>query len=196
MLEKLCPLILIILWISLSNTANLIAQSDSALTNSKTKAVFLDTTQAAVHSPKKAAIYSAVLPGAGQVYNKKYWKVGVIAAGAGGLVYATRFNQNNYNTYKSELIKRQQNQGGYDSALDKYTDANLLELQNYYRRFRDLSLIGIVFLYVLNIVDATVDAHLMNFDIGTDLSLQVRPQPVYSAYRPFPIPGLGLTLGF
>ena len=196
MLEKTCQLILIILWISLYNSVSLIAQSDSTLPNPKTNTGFLDTPVAVVHSPKKAAIYSAVLPGAGQVYNKKYWKVGVIAAGAGGLIYATRFNQSRFNTYKSELIKRQQNQGGYDSALDKYTDANLLELQNYYRRFRDLSLIGIVFLYVLNIVDATVDAHLMDFDIGTDLSLNVRPQPVYTAYHPLPFPGLGLTFGF
>jgi hypothetical protein len=176
------------------NSVNVSAQTDSASTSPKP--AMEDTIKKAIHSPKKAAIYSAILPGAGQVYNKKYWKLGVLAAGAGGLAFAVHTNQSRYTLYKSELIKRQQNQGGYDAELDQYTDSNLQELQNYYRRFRDLSLIGVVFLYALNILDAAVDAHLMDFDISTDLSLQLRPQPVFSSISSVPFPGLGLTFGF
>ncbi|MEZ5172092.1 MAG: DUF5683 domain-containing protein [Bacteroidia bacterium] len=61
------------------------------------------------HSPKRAALYSAVLPGLGQAYNKKYWKIPIIAVGAGALVYGYNFNQSRYSLFKEELIKRQQN---------------------------------------------------------------------------------------
>lgn len=149
-----------------------------------------------VHSPKKAALYSAVLPGAGQVYNKKYWKVGVIAAGAGALIYGLNFNQRNFSLYKSELIKRQQNLGGLDANLELYTDANLSELQDFYRRNRDLTVVGLALLYALNIIDATVDAHLYDFNVSDDLSLRIRPTMISSLYSALPVPAIGLQVRF
>lgn len=132
-----------------------------------------------VHSPKKAALLSAVLPGAGQAYNRKYWKIGIIYAGAGALVYALDFNTRNYRQFKSELIYRQQNGNKKaDLSLERYSNDNLNELQSYYRRNRDLTLIGFALLYAVNIIDATVDAHLFDFDISDDLSMQVRPTPI------------------
>jgi len=127
------------------------------------------------HSPRKAAIYSAILPGLGQAYNKKYWKIGVIAAGTGALIYSLNFSQGLYRTFKSELINRQQNLGGLNPELNLYSDANLNELQSYYRRNRDLSIIGMFLLYALNIIDANVDGHLFDFNVNEDLSLNLKP---------------------
>lgn len=149
-----------------------------------------------VHSPKKAALYSALLPGAGQVYNRKYWKVGVLVAGTGALVYGYRFNTRYYNQFKGELIQRQQTgQAWIDPGLQRYTNDNLNELQSFYRRNRDLTFIGFALLYAANIIDATVDAHLFDFDVSDDLSLIVRPQPVYSAVSGIR-PGIGITFTF
>jgi hypothetical protein len=148
----------------------------------KTEQVFTDTSKVRKdsilpHSPRKAAIYSAILPGLGQAYNKKYWKIGIIVAGTGALIYSLNFSQGLYKTYKSELIKRQQNLGDLNPEFNLYTDANLNELQSYYRKNRDLSLIGFALLYALNIIDANVDAHLFDFNVNEDLSLNLRPNP-------------------
>jgi hypothetical protein len=133
------------------------------------------TDSIAVHSPKRAAVLSAVLPGAGQFYNKKYWKIGVIAAGTGGLIYSYQFNQRYFRLYKNELIIREQKSGTPDPELERYTNDNLSELQSFYRRNRDLTVIGFALLYTLNILDATVDAHLFDFDMNESLSMSVRP---------------------
>lgn len=148
----------------------------------KNKITAIDTSKAVKdsiipHSARKAAIYSAILPGLGQAYNKKYWKIGIIVAGTGALIYSLNFSQGLYKTYKSELIKRQQNLGDLNPELNLYSDANLNELQSYYRRNRDLSIIGMFLLYALNIVDANVDGHLFDFDVSEDLSLKISPSP-------------------
>lgn len=124
------------------------------------------------HSPRKATMLSAFLPGAGQYYNKKYWKIPIIYAGFGALAYSVGFNQQNYRFFKDELIRRQQGVGTLDPDLERYSNANLDELQSFYRRNRDLSYIGIALLYVINIIDATVDAHLFEFDMSDELSLK------------------------
>lgn len=147
-----------------------------------------------VHSPKKAGLYSAILPGMGQAYNRKYWKIGVLAAGAGALIYGYQFNQRNYTSFKGELIKRQQGFGNLDESLVFYSDANLLELQDFYRRNRDLTIIGMGLLYAINIIDAVVDAHLFDFNVNNDLSLHIRPDIYTIAMRP--VPALGLNLRF
>ncbi|MFN4123928.1 MAG: DUF5683 domain-containing protein [Flavobacteriales bacterium] len=131
-----------------------------------------ETRDSLYHSPRKATMLSAVLPGAGQFYNKKYWKIPIVYAGFGALAYSVGFNQQNYRFFKDELIRRQQGIGGLDPDLERYSNANLDELQSFYRRNRDLSFIGIALLYVVNIIDSTVDAHLFEFDMSDDLSLK------------------------
>jgi hypothetical protein len=149
-----------------------------------------------VHSPKKAAILSAILPGAGQLYNRKYWKVPVLAAGAGALVYSFQFNQKNYSLFKTELINRQAGSIELNKELNNLTDANLNELQEFYHRNRDLTIVGMALLYALNILDASVDAHLFDFNVNEDLSMSIRPKTLYSSSASMPIAGLGLTLNF
>ncbi|MCB0819925.1 MAG: hypothetical protein KDC13_04835, partial [Bacteroidetes bacterium] len=118
-----------------------------------------------------------------------------IAVGAGALVYGYNFNQSRYSLFKEELIKRQQNLGNLDPDLDRYSDANLNELQDFYRRNRDLTVVGFALLYALNIIDATVDAHLFDFNVDDDISLKVRPAAVYS-FASLPAAGITFQLRF
>jgi hypothetical protein len=179
-----------------SSDSSVIKQVDQARTVKQDTVVKKAEVKTPVHSPKKAALLSAVVPGAGQVYNRKYWKVGVLAAGTGALIYGLGFNQRNYTLFKDELIKRQKGEGGLDVNLEKYSNANLNELQDFYHRNRDLTIVGLALVYTLNIIDATVDAHLFDFNVNDDLSMHIRPQPVYSSILTFPAPGIGITMKF
>lgn len=145
------------------------------------------------HSPKKATLYSAVLPGLGQVYNKKYWKVPIIYAGAAALGYTLGFNQRLFTQHKNELIYRQQGQFNLlDPSLDRYSDANLVELQDFYRRNRDLSYIGMFLLYALNLIDAAVDAHFFDFNVDNDLSMRLKPDLFYTGTAVLPMIGISV----
>ena len=160
-----------------------------------------------VHSPKKATIYSAVLPGLGQAYNKKYWKIPIIYAGFGTIGYFIGWNNGFYSTYKLAYSDLTDDDPTTDSYLDleatQYYDlddptdfnnfkSGLSKQQDYYRRNRDLLIIGMVAFYGLNIIDASVDAHLFDFDISEDLTLNWQPavktfdkQLVYGVYCTF-----------
>jgi hypothetical protein len=149
------------------------------------------------HSPKKAALFSAVLPGAGQVYNKKWWKVPVIYAGAGALAYSFQFNQKKYITYRTAYKYRIDDDAStVDDYVGKYSDDNLNTLQKYYHRYRDLTIIGFAALYTLNIIDASVDAHLFTFDVSDDLSLNLHPVLINTAGMDHCRPGIGLGITF
>jgi hypothetical protein len=128
------------------------------------------------HSPKKAALYSALLPGAGQIYNRKYWKLPIVYGGGIALGYSVAFNHRNFSNFKQELIKRQQNLGGLNPELSFYTDNDLNTFQSFYRRYRDISIAGCLLLYAMNIIDASVDAHLFYFSVSDDLSLRWQPE--------------------
>ncbi len=161
------------------------------------------------HSPHKASFYSAILPGLGQAYNKKYWKIPVIYAGIGGIAYAIHFNSKYYNDYKSayrDFIIRDPNNKSYLQFIPPRLDENYIyenaewfegaleSKKQYYRRYRDLSYIGMITLYALQIVDAAVDAHFYNFDISDDLSMQVQPSMMPPA--PGEFAGMGLQFKF
>ncbi len=125
------------------------------------------------HSPHKASIYSAIIPGAGQVYNKKYWKAPIVWASLATTLYFARENNTNINNYQSAYIQRKN--GGTDIYSDVYTDDQLITIIDFYERNRDVSYILTAVFYLLNIVDASVDAHLFDFDINDDLSLRAMP---------------------
>lgn len=148
------------------------------------------------HSPMKAALFSTFVPGLGQIYNRKIWKVGILAAGAAGLYYGFDFNQSSYKLYKSELIRRQTDDPNLDPELQRYSDSDLNELQDIHRRYRDMTVIGFALLYTINIIDAAVDAHLYDFNVNDNLSLHVRPAAVASAGSLMPGAGLSLSLRF
>lgn len=124
--------------------------------------------------PKKASMLSALFPGTGQMYNKKFWKVPVIYALGGLLTYSAIRQNNRYMYYKSELISVLN--GGISS--EGYSAQQLSLLKNESKRWRDLSIAGTALVYVLNILDAHVDAHLKTFDVSDDLTIQW-PVPVF-----------------
>jgi hypothetical protein len=142
-----------------------------------------------VHSPKKATIYSAILPGLGQAYNKKYWKIPLIYAGFGTIGYFIGWNNNFYKTYKLAYSDLTDDDPDSDSFLDvlppgynlddptTYNNfkSGLSKQQDYYRRNRDLLVIAMIGFYGLNIIDASVDAHLFDFDISEDLTMNWQP---------------------
>jgi len=141
------------------------------------------------HSPRKATIMSALLPGLGQSYNKKYWKIPIIYAGFAGLGYLVKTNNDDYKIYKDAYkFRLDGDESTVDSYVGIYSDNDLVTLKNFYRRNRDLSLIGMSVLYVLNIIDASVDAHLFYFNVSDDLTINVQPE-----YRPGPFANTAIS---
>jgi hypothetical protein len=127
--------------------------------------------------PAKAAFYSAVLPGLGQAYNKKFWKIPIVYAGIGVIGYYIVDNNKKYHLFQEAyLIRTDKDPGTLDRYADRYSDQTLRYGVNYYRKNRDLSVILMVGMFALNIVDAHVDAHLREFDISDDLSFKLKPQ--------------------
>nr|WP_317130612.1 MULTISPECIES: DUF5683 domain-containing protein [Bizionia] len=122
-------------------------------------------------APSRAAFYSAILPGLGQAYNKKYWKIPIVYAAIGTGIYFYIDNNTEYkkvrNAYKRRLA-------GFsdDEFQGRITDDGLREAQKTLRRNKELSLLVTVGLYALNIIDANVDAHLLQYNIDDNLSLK------------------------
>jgi hypothetical protein len=155
--------------------------SDTTL-NSKTKekkkkdkATF-SYTDIKKHSPKKAVIFALTLPGAGQIYNKKYWKLPIVYAGFGGLGYLALTNGIKYNCYrKSYLAMVDDDPFSINTCDPSLSTSEMKILRNSYLQNFENSLLGLAGFYILTVVDAFVDAHLMNFDISNDLSISVKP---------------------
>ena len=122
--------------------------------------------------PKRAALYSAILPGAGQVYTKKYWKVPIIYGGLITSAYYINESNDLYQLYKSTYLNRLE--GDFSDNLN-YSDSDLRTLTDHYRRNREVSALLFTLTYVLNIVDASVNAHLFDYDVSDDLSLHIQP---------------------
>lgn len=150
--------------------------------------------QVKIHSPKRAAIYSAVLPGLGQIYNRKWWKLPIIYAGFGGLGYGFYWNNGYYKDYRDALRLRYDDDPNTNDGFTQYSDNDLVTLKNYYQRYRDLCVIGMAALYTLQVLDATVDAHLFYFDVGDNLSMRFQPSLYPSATGM--AGGIGIQLGF
>ncbi len=154
-----------------------------------------------LHSPKKATLYSMVLPGLGQAYNKKYWKIPLIYAGFGTFGYFIGWNNDYYKKMRraySDLTDSDPTTTSYLNLkgaeyydFDNTTDVSnfkeaLTNSRDYYRRNRDLLIICTTLFYAANIIDAAVDANFFDFDMSEDLSVDWQPsiqlqdkQPVY-----------------
>jgi len=174
-------------------STSLHAQSiDSVLANADTIPIKTIKTP---HSPKKATIMSAALPGLGQVYNGRWWKVPIIYGGYAGLTYMAVSNHTDMVRYKEAyLLRVDDDPTTVDEFAGQYTDANLQQLKTASQRNRDLSFIIMGILYILNVIDANVDGHLKDFDVSDDLSLRVTPLMQQTMPGQMPAPALGLTL--
>ena len=173
----------------------LVAQQDSMSAFTRVKKEFY-------FDPVKATMFSAAFPGLGQVYNRKYWKIPLVYAGFGGVGYALLFNTKYYNKYTkayqdfTDLIPETDsyapmikgiNPDEYDPVLhpDTYNPSSaswikdqLLAKVDYYRKYRDLSYIGVAVWYLISILDANVDASLSEFEISNNLDLTLVPYQV------------------
>jgi hypothetical protein len=157
-------------------------------------------------APSKAAFYSAVLPGLGQIYNKRYWKAPLVWGAMGGTIYGYAWNNNNYKRFRTAFKRRQA--GFIDDEFYDLQDNNppgsapdldLGDLENQQERFqeaRDLMLVFIIAAYALNIVEANVDAHLKQFNIDDDLSFDFQPYLDLDAISNSAHYGMALTIKF
>jgi hypothetical protein len=149
-----------------------------------------------IHSPKKAAIFSACLPGLGQAYNKKYWKIPVLYAGMGAFGYFIHYTHGQYRTFKDAYVLRTDGDSTTIDDQPDYSESQLKENVDFYRRYRDLNIILLAAVYALNIVDANVDAHLFTFDVSNDLSMEMRPSLHFTGFSGKPVTQLGICIKF
>jgi hypothetical protein len=149
--------------------------------------------------PLRATMLAVALPGLGQIYNRKYWKVPIVYLGFGAIIYAADFNGSHYNTF----LKAYQDLTDAFTETDSYLELNwqgevdpddfnpalnpstyawykdrILRQVDYYRKYRDLSYIGIAAWYLVTILDANVDASLFNYDISDELDVEIGPAQV------------------
>jgi hypothetical protein len=146
--------------------------------------------------PSKAAFYSAILPGLGQAYNKKYWKIPLVWGGIGTGVYFYIRNDKQFDRYRDAYKRRlagfKDDEFYGDGITPIISDDGLIRAQDQFRRNKEVSLLITLGLYALNIIDANVDAHLLQFNVDENLSLS----PHYQYNQMENTSDLGLTVNF
>ena len=157
-------------------------------------------------APSKAAFYSAVLPGLGQAYNKRYWKIPIVIGAIGVGIYAYKYNDDLYDRFRTAFKRRNAgftddefydvNGSGIVPGNPDLSDSALQDGQERYQRDRDLALFITLALYALNIIDANVDAHLKQFNVDDNLGLDIKPYLEYNPIVGDPNYGVALTIKF
>ncbi len=176
-------------------TQNTQAQEDKGTRASKKPA----DTMVYKHSPQKATLYSMVLPGLGQAYNKKYWKIPIVYAGFGALGYFAITNGNEYRKYRQAydyVTQGDQSIPINNDYVNKYEPEQLAQGRDYYLRNLEFTYILTGLWYILNVVDAAVDAHLYDYSIEDDLGVRLEPVMDYATMRPNFHPGISLRFRF
>jgi hypothetical protein len=147
-------------------------------------------TEKLVRSPNKATILAATIPGAGQAYNRKYWKIPIAYVGYAAAGYSLFSNQKSYKTSKRDYIAQTDTLESTVNQSGKSAGELLANIDSY-RRLRDLSFLGLLAWHGLTIIDANVDAHFFNWDVNEDLSLRIQPRALWIGQMK---PGVGLSL--
>jgi hypothetical protein len=128
------------------------------------------------HSATKAVLLSLALPGLGQAYNKKYWKIPIVYGALGGLGYLIGRNAREFRNYQAAFIMQADDDPMTQGSYKGITDRNVLDrLKTSNRRSLEFSILGFTVLYGLQLIDAAVDAHLYNFNVTEDISMQIEP---------------------
>lgn len=196
----------------------MVAISDSALTTKSDSAhsVVLNNTKVVKAGkdwstwrpdPKRALWLALVLPGAGQIYNRKYWKLPIIYGGFMGCIYAMTWNNQMYKDYSQAFIDISDGNPSTASyknfqhlgvVIDEANPGRYKEVfksrRDKYRRWRDLSFFVMLGVYALSVIDAYVDAELSKFDISDDLSLELRPAVINNKMSKNPIEASAIGL--
>jgi len=168
------------------------AQADSIRTE------LADSIREKQHSPTKATLMSACLPGLGQLYNRKYWKIPIVYAGLGVMAYFIIFNANEYLTFKCAYIESSYGNmnGSYADLVQKYTADELLSAREYDQRNLEISCLITAGIYAVKILDASVDANLATFNISDRLTMKVGPSIQPYGLQGQTSTGLKLSLHF
>jgi hypothetical protein len=151
---------------------NIYSQEEKA----KTDSVFIKK-----HSPVKAQLYSAILPGLGQIYNRKYWKIPIIYGIGGAVIFSYFYNRDYYedlNNAYIEVYYMDPPPTSYEfrGKLITYNIAGqLYREKERFRKYKDYALVGIAAVYLLNVIDAMIDAHFLEYDVSDDLSMRLGP---------------------
>lgn len=186
-----------------SANLNNIARGDSLVTKKKEKRDWNTWRPSA----KRAMWLAIVIPGAGQIYNRKFWKLPIVYGGFLGCLYAIRWNNQMYHDYSQaymDIMDDDPNTQSYNQFLhlgntitpensERYQDL-FRRRKDFYRRYRDLSIFILVGVYALSVIDAYVDASLSEFDISKDLSLRIQPAVINngSSVNPLKASSIGL----
>jgi hypothetical protein len=192
------------------NAQNKKTSADSLRTDFKEKGIVIDDNlekkKVNPLGPSKAAFYSAILPGLGQIYNRRYWKLPIVYGAIGTGVYAYVYNDNLYDRFRTAFKRRRAgfiddefydvNGSGIVPGSPDLSDEALQDAQERYQRDRDLALLITIGLYAFNIIDANVDAHLQQFNVDDDLSLDLKPYLEYHPITSDPNYGIALTIKF
>lgn len=158
--------------------------------------------------PYKATWLAVVLPGAGQIYNRKYWKLPIVYGGFMGCLYAYNWNNQMYSDYRQaflDIMDADPNTKSYETFFpsgydfqrnEQYLKDLFKKRKDRYRRWRDLSIFACVGVYLVSIVDAYVDAHLSSFDISEDINLSIHPEMINSSASTNNYYGLNCNISF
>ena len=147
-----------------------------------------------IPNPTKATWLALVIPGGGQIYNRKYWKLPIIYGGFAGCAYALTWNGKMYKDYMQAY--KDASKGNWDASsitdllppgyIDRVSQTQIVETlqkqKDTYRRYRDLSIFAFIGVYLISVIDAYVDAELSNFDITPDLSMRIEPAVINNPY--------------
>ena len=151
-------------------------------------------------NPKRALWLAIVIPGAGQIYNRKYWKLPIVYGGFVGCAYAMRWNNQMYRDYSQAYLQFLHLGAKIDETNIARYQALFKNRKDKFRRWRDLSFFCLVGVYALSVVDAYVDASLSEFDISNNLSLKVEPTIINNSTERNPLKqnslGLSCSLNF
>ena len=145
---------------------------------------------------QKATTLSLVCPGAGQIYNGSYWKVPIVVAGMASMLYVIDWNQRGYDRFKTAYDLATD---GDDSTVGEFpntSEESLRSIKNAYRRNRDLAIIGTVAVYLVQVADAHIDAHMQAYDISDNLSMKIQPQITQTASPDGLVNNLGFNMSF
>lgn len=175
--------------------------------------IVVDSSKVFLPDPTKAVWYSALMPGAGQIYNRKYWKLPILVGGFMGLAYGISFNNRYFTDYSNAYRDAYSNDPNANSYINflpySYRDnkewieknkewirSSLKSKKDYYRRNRDLCVVGMLAVYGLAMIDAYVDAQLYTFDISPDVSMRLSPAVLEPTIKTPAVMGLQCSLVF
>lgn len=144
--------------------------------------------------PKKALFLSLAFPGAGQFYNKRYWKLPFVYGALGGMYAVIDYNQSRYRRFKTALTLKRAGEEHEFSGLQIDNEQSLLTIRNGYDKNTQVSYFAFILVYTLQALEAFVDAHLKNFDMDDDLSLHIRPALHIIPGTQQPALGIGLSI--